>query len=289
MKTYPLQDGDTLVVSVNDTAWETIKLEKKDFDKIEAATAQELAAVLQASGIVGASVDAQGCLILAAPSPGGHTSLAIDLAKSTAAAPLGLTTGSGYAQGRGLRAARLAGLASGPFPLHPGAKMTIVVDGRSDSITFDKGITEGQATADEVAKLINAKLKGIATASLENRVILTSPTIGLGSSMEVQPGPEGPGKEDAAAILGFVGPAAYDQPYDSEPARMACRGQSAGLQVVNLTASPVEINLSTGMTVLSPRTSLTLSASEAASSHLHRLIKQGIVRLMSATGEAKAR
>jgi len=282
MNTYRLNDGDVLVFSVNGTPWETITFEAKDFQDIQAATAEELAGVLNKSGSLAASVDEQGALTLATAAAGGHTSLEIDLARSSAAGPLGLVSGQEQARGEGLRAARLVSLAAEPFALPLGAIMTVVVDGQRRKVSFGDGITGNQATADEVARVINAKRKKIADPSRDGRVILTSTTVGAGSRLMVEPGRSDQGETDAAAILGFVGTAAFDQPHRLEPARIVCSGQSTGLQVVNLTASPVELHFSSSTAVLPARASLPLAPGDAASSQLQRLIGQGVVRLMAA-------
>ncbi len=282
MNTYRLNDEDVLIFSVNGTRWETITFEAKDFTDIHAATAEELVGALNKSGSLAAYVDDQGALVLATAAAGGHTSLDVDLAQSSAAAPLGLASGQEQARGEGLRAARLVSLAAEPFALPLGATMTVVVDGQRRKVSFGDGITENQATADEVARVINAKKKKIADPSRDGRVILTSTTVGAGSRLAVEPGRGEQGETDASAILGFVGAAAFDQPHRLEPARIICGGQSIGLQVVNLTASPVELYFSASTAVLPAHASLPLAPAEAANPQLQRLIAQGVVRLMAA-------
>jgi hypothetical protein len=285
MRTYQIKDGDTLVVSIDNCAWETITFEAKDFQDIRAATAEELVKVLNRSAGLASFVDAPGDLVLATASGGGHTSLAIDLPQSTAAANLGLLGGKGFAQGEGLRAARLVSRAAEPFPLPLDAEMTIVVDERRRRISFEALITAGKATAAEVVQAINAKRQKIATASRDGRVMLTSPSVGARSKLEVEPGRMDQDKTDAAAILGFVGVAAFDQPHKLEPARLVCSGRRVGLQVENLTASPIELHLSTGTTMLPARGSVPLAPGEAASSQLQRFIGQGVIRLTSASSD----
>ena len=280
MNTYRLNDGDVLVISVNGTRWETITFEAKDFQDIHAATAEELVTVLNRSGSLAAYVDEQGALTLATAAAGGHTSLEIDLARSTAAPALGLP--GAQARGEGLRAARLESLAAEPFALPLGATMTVVVDGQRRKVSFSDGITENRATADEVAKVINAKRKKIADPSHDGRVILTSTTVGAGSRLAVEPGHRDQGETDAAAILGFIGMAAFDQPHRLEPARITCVRQPTGLQVVNLTASPVELHFSASTAVLPAHASRPLAPNDAANPQLQRLIEQGVVRLMAA-------
>lgn len=283
MKTYQIADGDTLVFSVDDGEWETVAFKANDFQDVAAATAEELVNALNRSGTLSAYADETGCLVLATASRGGRASLEIDLAHSTAAASLGLSTGQAWAVGAGLQAARLVSLAAAPFSLPPGAEMMVVVNGRRRRITFDAGITEGRATAAEVAAVINAKLKGITRVTQSDCIMLTSPIVGEGSSLEIKPGRVDRGKVDAAAILGFVGAAAISQPYKAEPARLVCSGQRVGLHLVNLTAGPIELHFPTGTAVLPARGSLPLSPTEAAHGPLQRLIGRGAVRLTSST------
>ncbi len=278
MKTYQITDGDTLVVSVDNGAWETITFKAHDFQDMKTATAEELAKVLNQSGDLAVYVDEKDSLVLATASKGSHASLEIDLAHSPVAASLGLTSEHAQARGAGLEAARLVSLAAAPFALPLGAEMVIIADGRRRRITFDKGITAGKATADEVAGVINDKLKGIARVSRDNQVMLTSTRVGADSRLEIEQG--GQDKIDAAAILGFVGTAAFSQPYKAEPATLICSGQRVSLRVVNLTASPIELHFPAGIVLLPARGSLPLSPAASAHGQLLRLIEQGAVRLM---------
>jgi hypothetical protein len=275
MTVYRLKEGDTLVVSVDDGAWETITLKASDFKNVEAATAEEVAQVIQASGVLSARVDGSGNLVLATPTQGGHTSLEIDRERSSAAGALGLLSGPARISGSGLQAARLVSLASEPFSLPKGAEMAVVIDGKKSRITFDKKVT----TAAEVAQTINAKAKGAARASRDGRVILTSPSVGPGSSIEVQSGRAESGEADAAAILGFSGAAALARPHSAEPGELRCVPASPGLTVTNLTSAPIELHFTTGAMVLPARGSAPLPSGEAAYGPLQRLIEQGAVRL----------
>jgi hypothetical protein len=279
MKSYALTGGDTLVFSVDGGAWETITFAAADFADVGAATADELASVLNRSETLAASVDENDCLVLKTASKGGHTSLTIDLARSTAAAALGLAAGQGHAQGAGLESARLVSAHAAPFRLPAGAQMSVVVDGQRRRFTFETEITPGRATATEVVDVLNAKLKRVARVTRDSRVMLTSPSVGPGSRLEVEgPRPDS-GKPDAAAILGFAGAVAVSQPYRAEPARLLCSGQVIGVSLVNLTAGPIELHLTAGPAVLPARGTIPLAAGDAASETLQRLIEQGAVRL----------
>lgn len=282
MIAYQINDGDILVVSVDGGAWETITFGAGDVQDPTAATPNELVNVINRSGTLASYLDARGYLMLATSTRGGLASLDIDLTHSTAAVPLGLA-GRPHAQGSGLLPARLVSLVTERYSLSLGAEMTLVVDRLRRRITFDKGITAKKATAAEVVKVINARVKGTARVTRDGRLMLTSPTVGVDSSLAVEPGRVGQGKVDAASILGFVGAAAFSQPYEARPAEMACSGRRAGLRAVNLTASPLQFHFPTGTTVLPPRASLPLSPSEVAHAPLQRLIAQGVVRLESAS------
>jgi hypothetical protein len=281
MRTYPLTDGDTLTVSVDGGAWETITFAAGDFGDVAAATAEELAAVLNRSGSLAARADDDGNLVLATASSGGNASLEIDAGRSTAAPALGLSTGQPAAYGAGLQAARLVSLAAAPFPLPKDAELYLVVDGRRRRVSFDKDITANAATADEVVAAINRARK-IARVARDDRVMLTSPTIGPESSLEIVPGRVDEGHPDAAVVLGFVGGNAFSQPHTAEPATLVCGGQQTGLVVVNLTAAPIELYLAEGPTVLPARGALPIAPGDAGHDALQRLIDQGAVRLMSA-------
>jgi len=158
--------------------------------------------------------------------------------------------------------------------------MTLVVDGTSHDISFQNGITAGSATAAEVVAVIDAVHPGVARATRDERIALTSQTIGFGSSLEVKPGGGNRGEVDAAAILGFVGSAALSRPYDSTPARVVCGGPHTSLRAVNLTGGPIELHLSSGPMLLPARGTLLLPTGEMASEPLQRLGAQGQVRLM---------
>jgi hypothetical protein len=274
MTVYRLKEGDTLVASVDEGAWETITFKASDFKNAEAATVEEVAQVIQASGILSARVD-NGNLVLATPTQGGHASLEIDRERSSAAGALGLLSAPARTSGSGLQAARLIVMASEPFSLPKGSEMAVVIDGKKSRITFDKKAT----TAAEVAQAINAKAKGAARASRDGRIILTSPTVGPGSSIEVQSGRTESGDADAAAILGFSGAAALARPHSAEPGEIRCVPASPGLTVTNLTSAPIELHFTTGAMVLPARGAAPLPSGEAANRPLQRLIEQGAVRL----------
>src|ERR1035438_305205 len=133
MKTYAISPVSKLVFSVDSEPWEAVTFQKGDFDDPGNATAEELAKVLNQSGSLACSVDADGALLLATASRGDAAALEIDLPNSTAASCLGLTPRSAVAHGSGLSPAHLIGQATQPFVVPRGASMTIEVDGTKRS------------------------------------------------------------------------------------------------------------------------------------------------------------
>ena len=277
MNTYRLNDGDTLVLSVDGGAWETITFEAGEFADIREATAEEIAKIVDRSPLVTAAVNDGGALELATRTPGGQAHLELDLAASSAAAALGLTTAQAEVRGAGLSAARLVSRNTAPFALPIGAEMKLELDGVSHDIKFTGGITADRASAAEVADVINANHPSVAHATRDERVALTSATIGFGSSLRIHPG-DGP--VDAAAILGFVGTAAVSRPHEAAPARIVCSGRRTAIMVVNLTGGPIELHLSSGPMLLPARETLPVPSGEMASDSLQRLVAQGQVRLV---------
>lgn len=282
MTTFRIEDGDTLVLSVNGCAWQTVELKAGDFSDPAAVKPEELAKVLNRVDGVESSVE-DGELELRSEAEGGHASLEIDTERSTAAARLGLRAAGAAARGDGPSAARLVGSAREPFRLPRGAEMTVVIDGKRRRVTFDSGFRENRASAEDVVKVIGKKLSGVPCVSREGQVMLVSKTAGPGSSVAVEAGRKG--KKDAAAILGFATPAASHHPHRVKPARLRLKGPaSPGRQVQNLTAAPIELHLPTGSVVLPARGTLAISPADLAHPPLRNLLAQGAVRV----GEAPA-
>jgi hypothetical protein len=281
MTTYALSDGDTLVVSIDGGAWETITFVVGDFADISAATADELADVLNRTAGLQARADDAGMLVLVSPTRGATASLEVDTSRSTAAAVLGLAGAQAAAFGTGLQAPRLVSRATEPFPLPSNAECFVVVDGRRRRVAFDKGTTSGASTAEEVVGAINRTRK-VARVGRDGHVLLMSDRIGPDASLEVQPGRVDEGHTDAAAILGFVGADALSKPHSAEPAVLVGGQRSTGLLVTNLTAAPIELHLLEGPLVLPARGSAPIAPGDAGHLALQRLIEQGVVRLTAA-------
>jgi hypothetical protein len=280
---YALRDGQALVISVNDAAWETITFRTGDFARVEAATAAEVAEVVGRAGTVTATVDCDGRLVLATVSRGATASIELDPVRSTAAEALGLADGPLRVEGSGPRAARLVSQAAAPYALPKGAEMSVAIDGQLRRISF-KDVTPGGASAEEVASAINERFPGVAGVTRDARVMLQSPTPGAGSSVRVEPGRAGPRTADAAGIIGFSGPAALSEvpggdPASTRVAQLASGGRRPDLGVENLTGAPIEFLFVTRSAVLPARGSLRISPAEAAHRPLQRLIAEGAVRL----------
>jgi hypothetical protein len=280
---YALRDGLALVISVNDAAWETITVRTGDFARVEAATAAELAAVIDRAGIVTATVDRDGRLVLATVSRGATASIELDPVRSTAAEALGLADGPLRVEGSGPLAARLVSQTAAPYALPTGAELSVAIDGQLRRISF-KDARPGGTSAEEVASAINDRFPGVARVTRDARVMLQSPTPGAGSSVRVEPGRAGPRTADAAGIIGFSGPAALSEVAEGNPtsartAQLVSGGRRPALGVENLTGAPIEFLFVTRSAVLRARGSIRISPAEAAHRPLQRLIAEGAVRL----------
>ncbi|HEY1180038.1 MAG TPA: hypothetical protein VGF17_28100 [Phytomonospora sp.] len=274
MTAYRLTDGSTLVIRVDEGPWQTLTFDTGSFADPEAATPGELAVAI-AVGLKGvtAETDDADRLVLATDDTGETTTLEVS-ASSTAAAALGLAPGAS-ATGTGPGSAHLTG-AAGPFAVPEDASMTVHVDGKARKVGF--GEHDGHWTAVDAAENINRKLRRtVASATGDGRVRLVSPTQGVGSRLTVT-GPADPDTPDAAAVLGFTGPASHTDPYRTEPARLACRPASDTVVVENLTSAPIELQLPTGRCVLPARGRLVVARDTAADGLLSRLAAQGTVR-----------
>lgn len=284
MTSYRLSEGATLVLRVDDGPWQTLVF---DADSLLGATATnggelqatgaELAEAIGTLDGVTADVDADGALELATVGTGESTILEIDPVASTAAAALGLgADGTVAARGHGPGSAVLTSVNGGPYALPPTASMTVHVDGRSRKVRFDD--EHEQWSADDVAARINRQLRrSVARATGDGHVRITSPTLGVGSRLNITP----PATDvpDAAAVLGFTDGAAHSDPYRTAPARLVCRPAADTTVVENLTSAPVELQLPTGRCVLPARGRLVVARGTAADGLLRRLAAHGTVRM----------
>lgn len=279
MTTYEIHPGDTLTMSVNGGVWQVATFARRDFADMAQATPAELAKVIERLDGVATRTDEEDHLVIGTAAVGSISSLEVDLARSTAAAGLGLTATAAQATGSGLRAAQLVSAKDEPFRLPDKSRMTVLVDGRKRSIKFEGAITPRAAKAVEVASAINARARGVAQAGRDGHVMLTSPTLGAESALEVLPGDTDGGWADAAAILGFTGADAISRPYPSTPAELDCAGLRPQLRIENLTAGPIELSLPEGSVVVPARGGLALPPGAAGDPAVQQFIRSGAIRL----------
>jgi hypothetical protein len=276
VKTYALNDGGTLVLSIDRAPWQTARFDAADFADIRRATAAELVRVLKRIAGLAPAVDGHGDLVLATAAKGPHASLDVDVARSTAAGALGLGDGILSAVGSGLWPAMLETGAAEPFAIPAGAELTVETAGRRRVVRFTT-ITPGAATAQQVATALNGEFKGIAHRTRAGTVVLRTNAVGPATRLRIDHAART--HPDAAAPLGLVGSAAFNQPYRAEPARLVCRGRRAGLHVVNLTGNQIELHSDQGTTLLPARGSVSVTPNETAQPQLQRLVRDGLLRL----------
>lgn len=281
--TYAIAPGSELRLSVDGGVWQTATFMADDFDDPDAATADEIAAVLNRVDHLAARADGDA-VVLETTTVGTNASVEID-PSSTAAGALGLTQGQLVATGSGLQAPRLVSMTAEPFALEEGAELALVRNGRKRRVEFKSGFTAGAATAAEVARVLNGALKGVARITRDGRVMLLGSGVGPDASLEVQPAGE-EAAADAATALGFVGAAGISHPHRSEPARMTLSGGAPSVVAVSLSAGPFELLFPTGAVQLAPRGSVPLSTLEAADPQVQRLVQQGVLRLAGGGGDA---
>jgi hypothetical protein len=279
MTTHALNHGDTLTVSANGGAWQTVTFANKDFANILAATPAEVATSLGRLDGIEAGVAPDGHLVLRTTAIGAHASIEIDPTRSTAATSLGLSALGGRAAGTGLRAAQLVSAATEPYRLPAKSAFVVVVNGRRRTIKLDGAITPRAATAAEISAAVNARLPRVAQLARDGRVMLTSPTVGEGSSVEVLPGTIDNGWTDAAAVIGFAGADSISRPYPTGPAELDLAGGQAALHVENLTAGPIELAVPDGTVILPARATMPLPVGAVADAAFHGLVQRGAIRL----------
>lgn len=279
MTTYRLQKGDTLVFSVDFAPWQCIRFRRQDFADIAAATADEVAAVIQRDANLDAVVE-NGRLTLVSRSRGSDSRLDIDIPQSSGAAALGIVANP-CVRGRGIPPAQLISRNTQPFSIPDGAELRLAVDGKSRKFVFKRSVVGRNASAEDVAGAMNRGRKTLARPTRDGRVAITSPSIGPESGLRLEPNRIAAGKTDAAPSLGFVGSAAHSQPCSSDSAALVCRGQATGVQAVNMTGRQIELHFTTGTVVLPPRVSMTVTPGQVAHPPLQQLIRSNKVRLES--------
>jgi hypothetical protein len=279
---FQLMAGQRLVFRVGDGRWQEVEFRAADFADLTRAQPDELAQLLGGVGGLVARVD-DGELVLESPDTGSGASVEFDLEASTGAPALSLAvpgSPAATAHGTGPGPARLTGTAQGPFALPAKARMTVRVDGRNHRVLF-AGDAGPQSAEDVAAKIDASVRRRVARVTGDDRIALTSPTIGPSSTLEVLPAPAG--TPDAAEVLGLVGEHARSHPWRSEPARLRLSPPAASVTIINLSAAPLELHLATGQTIVPARGRLAVDRRLAADPAVARLAGRGLLAVSPAT------
>lgn len=274
MKTYRLNDKDTLTLSIDSGAWQTVEFRKNGFKDIGKATASEIVAALKKVDGLKAQTGAQGELVLTTQSVGKHASLELNHERSTAAAALGLLVSG--TRGSGVGSARLTSANTEPFKIVASDKLSLGIDGKKHRVPFKGAVTAGSASAEEVAKAVNKVFKDSSFATHDGRVVISSQSMGTNSTVEIFDVAD---SRKAAKALGFTADNALSHPFPTAPASLSCTGEPC-LCVVNLTSQPIELHLPGGSLVLG-REAVPVSAVQAGTSRLRRLHERGLIRFKS--------
>jgi hypothetical protein len=280
---FAIEPGSTLVFSADGGEWETVTFQPDDFTDPAAPSPPEIAAVIARTADLEAAAEDDGTVLVTSASVGSNATIEWNLGRSTAAGSVGLTLRTARASGEGLQQARLVSPLSEPFGIAPGAELVLVRNGNRRRVRFTDGFTASAATAAEVVALLNDRLEGVSRTTRDGRVMLRGRGVGPDSAVEVRP--SGGDSPDAAHALGFVGADAISHPHRAEQAQSVLRSTTPSLAAVSLSATPIELDLPTGVTVLPPGGAVPLSPIEAADPQLHRLIALGAVRLAGVVDE----
>lgn len=189
---FDLANGETVVVSVDEGADQTITLDAADFSAISAATATELANAINA-GLTGATATAlaDDSVVIVSDTNGPGSAIRV---RGTANRAIGWFEW----QWRGLNPSRAAESLSGgtePFNLSGGETLFVVIDeGASQQVDFLPGdfASAGAATAKEVATRIAADLTGATAYVLGGSVVIESFETGNPSAVQVTGGSANP-------------------------------------------------------------------------------------------------
>lgn len=187
---YTLADGETLLVSIDGGADQTITFNTGDFADISNATAAEVASVITIglSGGTGAVVDTDRVRISSDLNGVGSS---VQINGGTAYAALGFSRSLVL----GFNDDRPAVTTSGnsqPYTLSDGQTLLVRVDGGgTQTATFNTGdfVDISNATALEVSRVINTDVSGaVAYVAATGRVQIESLTSGINSLIEVAGG-----------------------------------------------------------------------------------------------------
>jgi len=187
-ETFPLANGLTLELQVDEGATQTVTFATGDFSDITNATAQEVADAIKAATTGLDAIDANGEVRLISDTDGAGS--AIQVVGGTANPALGFPLEI-YKGFNPSRSAKVVNGASEPFALSNGQTLFIQVDGgTSQQVTFETSdfVAIGAALATEVATVINQDVTGAKAYAVGDKVQVESLTIGTNSSIEVTGG-----------------------------------------------------------------------------------------------------
>jgi len=185
---FPLVNGQTLVLKVDDGAEQTVTFATGDFVSIGAATAQEVADAIKAGTTGLDAVDASGEVRLISDTDGAGS--ALEIVSGTANPALGFA----HERLKGFnpnRSAKVICGASEPYALTNGNTLFVQVDGgTSQQVDFETGdfVSIGAALAREVAAVINQDVSGALAYVVGDKIQIESLTVGVNSGIEVSGG-----------------------------------------------------------------------------------------------------
>ncbi len=278
MSRFPLIPEDTLTVSVDGGAWQTLTFKAADFKKKGEINAAQIAKVINKSGIISARVNEAGALILETPDAGGHATLEFDWDRSSAAAALGLLRREGAARGRGLCAAIVTGEAQGPFQFEDDAALHVRVNDQAVVLNIGKGrynAAKLAAELDEQTADVHVTATAAGTLQIRNESV--------GPDARLQITGDDAQAEACAAQLGFATSASAAQPHVREPARVACPGARAKPVLTNLTSAAIELHLAGGTMLVPVGGRHEVSLPDAASPPVQALVAAGKLGISNIT------
>lgn len=185
---FPLADGLTLQLQVDEGATQTVTFATGDFTDITNATATEVADAIKAATSGLDAIDAGGAVRITSDTDGSGS--AVQVVGGTANPALAFV----HEQVKGFnpsRSAKSINGASEPYALSNGQTLFVKVDGgTTQQATFETGdfVSIGAALAREVAAVINTDIAGALAYAVGDKVQIESLATGVNSSIEVTGG-----------------------------------------------------------------------------------------------------
>jgi hypothetical protein len=156
---------------------------------LRGATLPEIIGAINAQ--IGSDIASQqaGCLVLTSPTTGVDSRIVLNPAKPNDAALLLFGPNRDKATGKGPGPATIKGEVdlSKPVNLADRQTLRIAVDNQPPVDIDVAGVVPGSTFLDEIVTAINAILPGVASATADDRLLLTSPATGETSSLELLP------------------------------------------------------------------------------------------------------